>query len=149
MTAPALALVPVLIDDTGTSANAASTLHDQLLDRASQPGYQQWLAATASAGGCVRPIRLRGTARDVDTATGEILRTLDTATVPDGVIYTACGTAARRSARRAPTPTAATLTSLSALDSPEVRVSQSRSRRTPPCSLPSRPPRSGPCTPDR
>jgi hypothetical protein len=81
----------VLTDDAGTGANAASTLTRQLLDRAAREDYQQWLTSTASAGGCVRPIRLCGTSRDVDTATGEVLRAFDTATVPDGVIYTACG----------------------------------------------------------
>jgi hypothetical protein len=92
MTNPALALVPVLIDDTGTSANARTiTLHDQLLHRAGRDDYQQWLSTAAAAGGCVRPIRLRGTARDIDPATGEILRAIDTAETPDGVIYTACG----------------------------------------------------------
>jgi hypothetical protein len=89
MTAPALALVPVLIDDTGTSANARTiTLHDQLLHRATRDDFQQWITTAAAAGGCVRPIRLRGTARDIDPATGEILRTLDTADTPDGIIYT-------------------------------------------------------------
>jgi hypothetical protein len=92
MTAPALALVPVLIDDTGTSANARTiTLQDQLLDRVSRDDYQRWLTTAAAARGCVRPIRLRGTARDIDPATGEILRVLDSGEMPDGVIYTACG----------------------------------------------------------
>ena len=89
MSAPALALAPVLID-TGTRANAAS-LDRQLLDRAARPDYHQWLAGTAAANGCVRPIRLRGTIRDVDAATGEILSALDTEDSPDKVIYLPCG----------------------------------------------------------
>jgi hypothetical protein len=92
MTAPALALVPVLIDDTGTSANArALTLYDQLLERVTRDDYQTWLTTATAAGGCVRPVRLRGIVRDIDLATGEIVRTLDTAEASDGVIYTACG----------------------------------------------------------
>jgi Replication initiator protein, pSAM2 len=47
-----------------------------------------WLLA---AGGCVRPIRLRGTIRDIDAATGETLAVLDTADQPDKVIYLPCG----------------------------------------------------------
>jgi uncharacterized Zn-finger protein len=34
---------------------------------------------------------LHGTIRDLDPATGEVLRTLDTATLPDGVLYVPCG----------------------------------------------------------
>jgi hypothetical protein len=49
--------------------------------------------ATA-ADGCVRPVRLRGTTRDLDPATGEILRTLGTGTPPDKVMYTRAGTPA-------------------------------------------------------
>ena len=86
---PALALAPVLID-TGTGASTR-TLDSELLDRAARPDYHQWLAGTAAAGGCVRPVRLRGTIRDINPATGEILRTLDTETLPDRAIYTPCG----------------------------------------------------------
>ena len=88
---PALALAPVLIDPrTGTGANVR-TLNDELLDRAARDDYHPWLAGTTATGGCVRPVRLRGTIRDLDPATGEILRTLDTDTLPDKVIYTPCG----------------------------------------------------------
>ena len=37
------------------------------------------------------PIRLHGQVRDINPATGEIVRTFDTEAMPDGVIYTACG----------------------------------------------------------
>jgi hypothetical protein len=37
-------------------------------------------------------VRLHGTASYVDTTTGELLRHLDTANLPDGVIYKPCGT---------------------------------------------------------
>jgi hypothetical protein len=92
MTAPALTLVPVLIDGTGTRANArTATLQSDLLDRAARDDYHHWLSTAAAAGGCVRPIRLRGTVHDVDAATGEILSTFDTGAMPDRVIYTCCG----------------------------------------------------------
>ncbi len=90
MSAPALALVPALIDDAGTGASPR-TLDAELLHRAARDDYPQWLSGTLTAGGCVRPIRLRGTIRDIDAATGEILSTLDTADNPDKVIYLPCG----------------------------------------------------------
>jgi len=86
---PALALAPILID-TG-SGTGARFLDRELLDRATQPDYHAWLAGTAAANGCARPIRLRGTFRDINPATGEIVRTLDTESLPDGVIYIPCG----------------------------------------------------------
>jgi len=89
MSVPALALAPVLID-TGTRANAR-TLRAELLDRAIRSDYHQWLAGTAAAHGCTRPVRLHGTIRDLDPATGEVLHTLDTDTLPDRVIYAPCG----------------------------------------------------------
>ena len=75
---------------TGTGASTR-TLDDELLDRAARDDYHQWLPAPPAAGGCVRPIRLRGTIRDIDPATGEVLRTLDTEDLPDKVIYLPCG----------------------------------------------------------
>jgi hypothetical protein len=90
MTAPALALAPVLIDSTGTGASTR-TLQAELLDRATRDDYDEWLNGTLAAGGCVRPIRLRGTIRDIDAATGELLSVLDTENNPDNVIYLPCG----------------------------------------------------------
>jgi hypothetical protein len=90
MTAPALALAPVLIDSTGTGASTR-TLEAELLDRATRDDYDQWLTGAMAAGGCVRPIRLRGTIRDIDAATGELLSVLDTEDNPDSVIYLPCG----------------------------------------------------------
>lgn len=91
MSVPALALAPVLIDPrTGTGASTAP-LDAQLLDRAGRGDYHAWLAGTTATGGCVRPVRLHGTIRDLNPATGEILRSLDTDTLPDKVIYTPCG----------------------------------------------------------
>ena len=90
MSAPTLALIPALIDDARTGANAR-TLAAELLHRAARDDYPQWLNGTLTAGGCVRPIRLRGTIRDIDTGTGELLSALDTDGQPDQVIYLPCG----------------------------------------------------------
>ncbi len=90
MSVPALALAPVLIDSTGTGANTR-TLQEELLDRAARDDYDHWLTGAMAAGGCVRPIQLRGTIRDIDPATGELLARLDTEDNPDNVIYLPCG----------------------------------------------------------
>ena len=140
MSVPALALAPVLID-TGTGASPRP-LNTQLLDRATRPDYHQWLAGTAAANGCTRPVRLHGTIRDLDPATGEVLRTLDTETLPDGCCTSRAGTAAPRSARPAPRPTGPTPTSSSKPGWPEAKASPSRSARIRACSPRSPRPRS-------
>ena len=91
MSDPALALIPVLTDPgTGTGASTR-TLHDELLNRAARDDYHEWLTGALAAGGCARPIRLRGTIRDIDSATGEVIHALDTKDPPDKVIYLPCG----------------------------------------------------------
>jgi replication initiator protein RepSA len=91
MSDPALTLAPVLTD-LGTGIRASTrTLHDELLERAARDDYDQWLTGTLAADGCTRPIRLRGTACDIDPATGEVIYVLDTNDTPDGVIYLPCG----------------------------------------------------------
>jgi hypothetical protein len=72
MSVPALAATPALIDGTG-----ARTLDAELLERVARDDYQEWLSGAKAAGGCIRPIRLRGTIRNVDADTGEILSALD------------------------------------------------------------------------
>ena len=91
MTAPALALAPVLVDTQPGAGASTRTLEAELLDRAARDDYDQWLSGAMAAGGCVRPIRLRGTIRDIDSATGELLARLDTEDNPDKVIYLPCG----------------------------------------------------------
>jgi hypothetical protein len=91
MNDPELALIPVLAEPgTGTGASIRA-LEAELLDRAARNDYDQWLSGALAAGGCVRPIRLRGTARDIDTATGEIVSVQDTEDLPDKVMYLPCG----------------------------------------------------------
>jgi hypothetical protein len=91
MTSPVLAQAPVLVDNHPRPGASTQTLDAELLDRATRGDYQRWLGTALAAGGCVRPIRLRGTVRDIDAATGEILHDLDTEDLPDKAIYLPCG----------------------------------------------------------
>jgi excisionase family DNA binding protein len=50
-----------------------------------------WLRHVRSAAGCTRPIRLAGKVAVVDTTTGQVMSAVDTADMPDGVIYKPCG----------------------------------------------------------
>jgi hypothetical protein len=54
-------------------------------------GYGAWLDHVWHAAACTRPVRLRGDIRHIDTATGELIRTIPTVGMPDGVIYKPCG----------------------------------------------------------
>src|SRR6516162_4541123 len=91
MSDPALALIPVP-DGTGMGTGASTrTLEQELLDRTARDDYDQWLSGALAAAGCVQPIRLRGTIRDIDPDTGEIISALDTRDTPDKVIYLPCG----------------------------------------------------------
>jgi hypothetical protein len=60
MSIPALALAPILTDDGMGTGASTRTLDDQLLERAARDDYRHWLAGALATGGCVRPIRLRG-----------------------------------------------------------------------------------------
>src|SRR6516164_8706971 len=91
MSSPAPALGPVLIEDRSRPGAGTRTLDTELLDRATRDDYQKWLGTALAASGCVRPIRLRGTVRDIDATTGEVLHDLDTADLPDQAIYVPCG----------------------------------------------------------
>jgi hypothetical protein len=61
------------------------------LRRAARPDFDRWLLHVASAGGCLRPVRLSGHLHTVDTTTGEVLSSRSTAAMPDGVVYAPCG----------------------------------------------------------
>ena len=73
------------------NAEQFRTLNAELLDRATRDDYHEWLSGAEVAGGCVRPIRVRGTIRNVAADTGEVLSALDTEDTPDKVIYLPCG----------------------------------------------------------
>ena len=87
----ALALASVLVDDRMEVAGDSRSLSMELLQRATRDDYGRWLATALAAGGCVRPVRLRGTVRDVDAVTGEVLDGLDIEDLPDRAIYLPCG----------------------------------------------------------
>jgi len=63
-----------------------------VVERAEKTGWEPWLAHVAGAGGCSAPIRLRGDLHTVDGTTGQILSARSTDSMPDGLIYKACGT---------------------------------------------------------
>ena len=91
MTAPALALAPVLTDHrTGTGASTR-TLDAELLDRATRDDYHHWLATALPPGdasarsGCAAP-SATSTPRPARSS-----HALDTDDTPDKVIYLPCG----------------------------------------------------------
>lgn len=88
---PALALAAVLVDDRLGTGQSSENSNAELLQRASRDDYNRWLTTALAARGCVRPIRLRGTVREVDTVTGEVFHGLDTDDLPDKAIYAPCG----------------------------------------------------------
>ncbi|MEI8413150.1 MULTISPECIES: replication initiator [unclassified Kribbella] len=75
----------------GKRHNPASGVEEAIARAASTADYGAWLEHTASAGGCVRPVQLRGEAHVVSERTGRIISTRHTDDMPDGVIYKACG----------------------------------------------------------
>ena len=64
---------------------------DTAFTRAASGDYYAWLDHIWPAAGCASPVRLHGTIRHIDLATGELLRDVTTKNLPDGVIYKACG----------------------------------------------------------
>ncbi|MGX7827537.1 replication initiator [Actinokineospora sp. 24-640] len=66
-------------------------------ERAAAPDFHRWREMVTAAGGCTHPIRLVGNSATVDTTTGEVLSTYDTADEPTGYLLTACGN--RRASR--------------------------------------------------
>jgi hypothetical protein len=77
--------------DPGTRQNSASALEEAIARAATTANYDAWLEHTGSAGGCVRPVQLRGESHIVSDRTGRIISTRHTDQMPDGVIYKACG----------------------------------------------------------
>jgi len=67
---------------------AARELAARLNDPATGGRYQRWIERP---GGCEHPVRLRGTTRMVDAATGEVVSEFSSEVEPDGVVLTACG----------------------------------------------------------
>ncbi len=69
-----------------------TTTRDHIAYRAAtDPDIQAWLRHVAPAGACTRPIRLAGRVDVLDASSRELVSRMDTATMPDGLIYKACG----------------------------------------------------------
>ncbi|MEV0570582.1 replication initiator [Dactylosporangium sp. NPDC050588] len=69
----------------------STDIRDQAIARAARPDYPAWVSHVRAASGCARPVRLAGTMTTIEAATGRLLASVDTAHLPDGVIYKACG----------------------------------------------------------
>jgi hypothetical protein len=86
-----------VLDDRRQLARGGRGVVDKLdayasaLDRGARSDYDAWLRHVAPAAGCAHPVRLAGTLHTVDTATGEVLVDRSTTSMPDAVIYKACG----------------------------------------------------------
>jgi hypothetical protein len=80
------------IEPTGSATANPLTAHAAMVERASHADYSHWLTGAVSAGGCVRPVRLRPSLLRVHPSTGELVPAVgELPDAPDGVIYKACG----------------------------------------------------------
>ncbi|MEU7615574.1 replication initiator [Micromonospora rifamycinica] len=79
----------------GSNADVPSiygyTAAGSAFERATRPDYFDWIEHVRAAAGCTRPIRLAGSLLTVDHTTGRVIDQRHTDTMPDSVIYTACG----------------------------------------------------------
>ena len=83
------ALGAELVEPVGVELPAG---HAALVERAGRADYGRWLSGARSAGGCLRPVRLRPSMLRADPHTGELRpAAVDSPDAPDGVIYKACG----------------------------------------------------------
>jgi hypothetical protein len=83
---------PVFGHDRAVPALTSSQASDGLVDRAARQDFGRWLAGAASAGECVRPVRLRPSMFRADPNTGELVPTpAELPDAPDGVLYKPCG----------------------------------------------------------
>ena len=80
----------------------------QAVARIFSTGYDRFTDQQAACGYCAHPIRLRGTATTIDTATGEVLSRYDTPASRTASRMCGAGTGARQSARPARVSTRAT-----------------------------------------
>ena len=62
----------------------------QILDRLLGGDFDQWAELAARVGHCAHPIRLTGQQHTVQAATGSILSTFASASLPDKVLYVRC-----------------------------------------------------------
>lgn len=73
-------------------ADRLPSLPAAVMSRVLRPDFARWQAHAARAHGCTRPVRLRGSSTTVDTRSGVVVETFDTADLPDAVLYKPCGT---------------------------------------------------------
>jgi hypothetical protein len=78
-------------EPTWTAPAPAYSTAGQVLARATQPDYFQWLDHVRAAGECTRPIRLVGALDTIEATTGRLLDSRHTDQLPDAAIYKACG----------------------------------------------------------
>jgi hypothetical protein len=84
---------------TGTVAGVGSLgvlarsahIRDQAIARTARDDFPDWVGHVKGAAACTRPIQLAGIMTTVEASTGRLLSRADTANMPDGVIYKACG----------------------------------------------------------
>src|SRR5207249_3123747 len=89
---PASSVSPLLPEAVRLGLMARSSdVRQQAIARAARSDYPAWLRHVRAAAGCARPIKLAGATMTVENGTGRVLSRTDTATLPDGVIYKACG----------------------------------------------------------
>ncbi len=88
MSVTARMLDSLLVESRSAAYVSTAALNDELLERACRDDYPRWLSLAESTGGCVRPIRLRGTIRDIDSATGEVVHALNTNRSPPSATCT-------------------------------------------------------------
>src|SRR5215204_1616973 len=72
-------------------ASWSSSTQAQVAERLTRPGLGRWLSQVQQVRRCAHPVRLAGSTQTIDTATGEVLSSYDTAADPDGVAYVRCG----------------------------------------------------------
>ncbi|WP_333563784.1 replication initiator [Nocardiopsis endophytica] len=53
--------------------------------------FPSWRSQVERVGGCVRPVRVAGSAAAADSASGEVLAAFSSRDAPDGVVLVACG----------------------------------------------------------
>ena len=64
---------------------------DHIMVRTASPDYHDWLGHVRAAAACTSPVRLAGDIDTVQPATGLLVATKSTESMPDGVIYKPCG----------------------------------------------------------
>ena len=62
----------------------------QILDRLLRDDFDQWAEQAARVGHCAHPIRLTGQSHTIDKATGSVMSTFASASLPDEVLYVRC-----------------------------------------------------------